>query len=180
MDDTWAGRSLALWQAFADTCVSGTGQRLRVHEPGRFSRVAAWPLSQVIWCASAIEALEHGGEPTTAQRRTGRSAAVGQLPVHPDTEELWTALQWYRSGDAYLDHRPRGKRYYDDNAWLGLVAAQQALLTGQPRWWARATEMARFVAAGHLENGGVYWVEPGDTVNACSTGSGGLLFAAIA
>lgn len=26
----------------------------------------------------------------------------------------------------------------------------------------------------------MYWVEPGDTVNACSTGSGGLLFAAIA
>ena len=82
--------------------------------------------------------------------------------------------------EAYLDHRPRGKRYYDDNAWLGLVAAQQGLLSGQPRWWARAAEIARFVAAGHLESGGVYWVEPGDTVNACSTGSGGLLFAALA
>lgn len=193
MDAIWAGRSLALWDAFTQRCVNGRGRRLRVHEPSRgrwagaaaVGRVAAWPLSQVIWCASAIEALEHAGQPAVArrwQRGTGANSHPPrtQLPVHPDAEELWTALQWYRSGEAYLDHRPRGKRYYDDNAWLGLVAAQQGLLSGQPRWWARAAEIARFVAAGHLESGGVYWVEPGDTVNACSTGSGGLLFAALA
>lgn len=94
MDAMWAGRSLALWQAFTDTCVAGTGRRLRVHEPRRHSRIAAWPLSQVIWCASAIEALEQAGDPATARRRAGQLSRTPQLPIRPDADELWNALQW--------------------------------------------------------------------------------------
>lgn len=86
-------------------------------------------------------------------------------------------MRWYRSGDAYLDNRPRGRRYFDDNAWLALVAAQQYQLTGQPRWRDRAALLARFLLDGTCANGGVRWVEGGHTLNACSTGSAGLVFA---
>jgi len=73
-----------------------------------------------------------------------------------------------------------GRRYFDDNAWIGLVAAQQAILTGEPVWWDRATESARFLLSGCRPDGGVLWVEGGASRNACSTGSAGLLFATIA
>ncbi|MDQ1246346.1 MAG: hypothetical protein QG597_714 [Actinomycetota bacterium] len=95
-------------------------------------------------------------------------------------DSWWLSLQWYRRGQGYLDHRPRGRRYYDDNAWLGLVAAQEGILTGADRWWARAGQIARFVAEGATESGAVCWVEGGDTRNACSTGSAALLFDALA
>lgn len=158
--EQWRDRAVESWQAFTATCVRGTGGTVKVSEPGKRSRVAAWPLSQVLWCASTMTAAH--------------------TSTHPDTEQLWSTLAWYRRGAAYLDHRPRGTRYYDDNAWLGLVAAQQALLTGAPRWWARAGQLARFVAEGGTDIGAVCWVEGGDTLNACSTGSAGLLFDALA
>lgn len=169
----WAWRARQSWSAFAGACLSGRGGRLRVHEPGTAhrlpgwpgSRVASWPLSQVIWAASALGGLD----------------AVESRPATvPDPDDLWLALRWYRDGDGYLDHRPRGRRYYDDNAWLGLAAGQQALLTGAPRWWDRAGALGRFVLRGVHEVGGVCWVEDGDTVNACSTGSGALLFDVLA
>lgn len=158
--DAWRSRALTSWDALTRASVRGRGGAIRVCEPGKRSRVAAWPLSQVLWCASTM-------------------AAVAPAP-QPDTEQLWSALAWYRRGAAYLDHRPRGTRYFDDNAWLGLVAAQEALRTGAPRWWARAGQLARFVAEGGTETGAVCWVEGGDTLNACSTGSAGLLYDAVA
>lgn len=149
----------------------GPRLRARAHEPGSRRRVAAWPLSQVLWCASTLNALA--------------AASGAKNPGDPgrhtiDVDAWWLALQWYRSGQGYVDHRPRGQRYYDDNAWLGLVAAQQALLTGAERWWARAGQVARFVAEGTTESGAVCWVEGGDTLNACSTGSAAVLFDALA
>ncbi|MCB0916502.1 MAG: hypothetical protein KDC23_12485 [Actinobacteria bacterium] len=157
----WSARAAASWKLLTDSCVTGRGRRLRIGELTARRRQAAWPLSQVLWCASAVE-------------------ATGVAPDTPDTETLWQALAWFRSGDAYLDNRPRGRRYYDDNAWIGLVAAQQGLATGEPRWWSRAATVAMFVERGSEPNGGVRWVEGGDTINACSTGAAGLLFAVVA
>lgn len=158
--EVWRARARSGWRTFDLLCVTGAGPRLRVHEPGRRRRIAAWPLSQAIWAGTVMA--------------TGNDAGPA------DPEALWNALHWYRRGGAYVDNRPRGTRYFDDNAWLGLAAAQQALLTGSPRWWARAATMGRFVARGVHESGGVRWVEGGETLNACSTGSAGLLLHVLA
>jgi hypothetical protein len=174
-----AAAAEASWRLLLRESVQGVGTQIRVSEPrlGCWARaipdwlaswpirrrVASWPLSQVLWCASVIE----NSDPVKQESS-------------PDAESLWQALEWYRRGDAYVDSQPRGRRYFDDNAWLGLVAAQQALFTGRARWWSRAVQLARFLQSGCTPTGGVLWVEGGDTLNACSTGSAGVLFAVVA
>ena len=98
----------------------------------------------------------------------------------PNPDLLWRGLGWYRRGAAYLDNRPRGQHYFDDNAWISLVAAQQAQLTDESKWWELAAAGARFLESGCTPQGGVRWVAGGSTVNACSTGAAGLLFAVVA
>ena len=86
-----------------------SGDKVVVHEPGRRRPAAAWPLSQVPWASCLLAQL--AGAPDGTRRR-----------------HFGPALTRYRSGPGYLDNRPRGRRYYDDNnAWLGLAAAQEAL-----------------------------------------------------
>lgn len=90
-------------------------------------------------------------------------------------------MRRYRRGDGFLDFPIVGKRYYDDNAWIGLACGQRALFTdGDVRniWLRRAEASLRFVSQG-TRRGGVLWVEGGDSLNACSTGSAGLLAAAV-
>ena len=159
----WSRRAHAAWCALVAAGVHGRGPGIKVCEARSRRRLAAWPLSQVLWCASVVESTDGVATDT-----------------NPDTESLWQSLAWYRRGEGYLDHRPRGRRYFDDNAWLGLVAAQRALATGELRWWSRAAEIGRFVATGCEPSGAVRWVEGGTTLNACSTGAAGVLFAALA
>lgn len=125
--------------------------------------MAAWPFSQLLWASSVLSAV--GAE------CSGQSA---------DPERLWRALRWYRSRGAVVDNRPRGRRYFDDNAWLALVAAQQALLTRRYRWWQRALAFVPFLERGCTADGGVLWSEGGESRNACSTGAAGVLFAVLA
>lgn len=98
----------------------------------------------------------------------------------PTTDQLWPGLTWYRRAGAFVDNRPRGRHYFDDNAWIALVAAQQAQLGAGARWWHRAAAGALFLEGGCTADGGVRWVRGGTTVNACSTGAAGLLFAVLA
>jgi hypothetical protein len=160
VNDVWAERSQASWRALRDNCIRGTSS-LRVCEPRQRRRVALWPLSQFLWLVSV------------------RSASLG-IDRYTGLDQWWLATNWYRQGAGFVDHRPRGRRYFDDNAWVGLIAAQQWLLTGEPRWRDRAALLGRFLLNGITSDGGVAWVEGGDTVNACSTGSAGLLFAVLA
>ena len=112
--------------------------------------------------------------------RSGRGAHLTGAAQSHRVAELWPGLKWYARADAYLDNRPRGQHYFDDNAWIGLVAAQQAQFTGEQSWWEQAVASARFLESGCTPEGGVLWVRGGATVNACSTGAAGLLFAVLA
>lgn len=159
----WRMRAEESWQRLAAESLPGWGAWLFPREPGGRWPVPLWPFSQMLWAASVLNAVPiSAGSPSA------------------DIERLWRALRWYRSRGALVDNRPRGRRYFDDNAWLALVAAQQGQLTGRYRWWQRALAFVPFLERGCADDGGVAWVEGGTSRNACSTGSAGLLFAVLA
>lgn len=170
--DVWLERARHSWRLLTARGLRGSGRSPRVSEPGRRRRVALWPLSQVLWANSILTALEPA--------RQSRPWALAAASASSDATAVWRTLGWYRRGGAYLDNRPRGRHYFDDNAWVALVAAQQARLTGESRWWREAAAGARFLESGCTADGGVRWVRGGTTVNACSTGAAGLLFATLA
>ena len=68
-------------------------------------------------------------------------------------------LRPYAAGDGYLPAPGDRRRYYDDNAWIGLCFAQLHLQTGETRWLRRARKVFRFVREGQDPDGGVRWVE---------------------
>lgn len=174
--DVWGERARHSWRLLVAHSTRGRGRFRRTREPGRRRRVALWPLSQALWAASVVAATPRATPAGVGEEPTGPSQPV--LRGSPDV--LWNSLRWYQRGDAYLDNRPRGQHYFDDNAWIALVAAQQAQLTGEPKWWHRARNSAGFLEAGCAPDGGVLWVRGGATRNACSTGAAGLLFAVLA
>lgn len=135
---------------------------VRVHEPRRIRVVPAWPLSQVLHAAALVD-------------------AAGADPGHYAPDLVWASFRRYRKADGFSDFPLIGQRYYDDNAWIGLACAQRALLTIDPvnrPWLRRAEASLRFVSQG-VRRGGVLWVEGGRNLHACSTGSTGLLAAAV-
>ena len=74
----------------------------------------------------------------------------------------------------------RGRRYFDDNAWLGLAFLQRHAFTAGRASRQRAGDIDHFVQTGRdPDTGGIRWVEEGETINACSTGAGALLHAAL-
>jgi hypothetical protein len=109
-------------------------------------------LAHVVWAAAEVRAL--GGDPPIS--------AVDQ------------ALERLRSGDGYLAV-PRDKRYFDDNAWLGLAFLRLGDVLGNAAWRARAQGLARFVLQGEAADGGVRWVEGSSSRNTCSTASAAWL-----
>src|SRR5204863_5096332 len=62
-----------------------------------------------------------------------------------------------------------GRRYFDDNAWLGLVSLRLAEVTGDGSDRERGGALAEFVRSGEDPDGGVRWVEGETTRNTCST-----------
>lgn len=143
-------RAEEAWQLIAGRITRGPAGLVR--EPGSQLPVACWPLSQVIH-AAALQS--------------------------PDTvPRLFRGARAYRRGDGYLEFPGRGKRYYGDNAWMALASLQHYQLTGDLRALSRAQWVERFLRTGAVD-GGCKWVEGGDTVNACSTGSVGLVASAL-
>lgn len=162
--DTWRQRAHDSWAALVRNCRTPSPRGVRVHEPRRARVVFAWPLSQVLHSGVLLEAA---GVPTTG--------------LGPD--EVWRSLRRYRRGDGFLDIPVVGRRYYDDNAWIGLACAQRALSSaGDDRriWLRRAEGSLQFVSQAIGVGGGVRWVEGGTALHACSTGSVGLLAATTA
>jgi hypothetical protein len=93
--------------------------------------------------------------------------------------ELGAGLARFRRGSAYA---ARGgllpsHRFYDDNAWVGLAAAQAVLLRPDvPGPQRLADRLARWCARGEDRTlGGVRWRPGLASRHACSTGSLGLL-----
>lgn len=180
VDDSavWLERARHSWRVLVARSLRGR-RFVRAREPGRRRPVALWPLSQALWAASIMAATETRAITAKTTSSPGRPARTAPRSG-TDPHQLWRSLRWYRGGGAYLDNRPRGRHYFDDNAWIALVAAQQAQITEAPTWWESAAAGARFLETGCTVDGGVLWVRGGSTVNACSTGAAGLLFAVLA
>jgi hypothetical protein len=142
----WGARAEAAWDALARAAVVRRRGRLVVREPGGLRAVPLWPFSQVLHAAVLVGAAE--------------------VPA------LRGSLESYRRGAAYAE-RPRTRRhYYDDNAWVGLAL----LDSGDAATAARVLEFLREGCVTLPEGSvGVRWVEGGDALHACSTGSTGLL-----
>ena len=83
-------------------------------------------------------------------------------------ERLVIGLRPYAAGDGYLPAPGDRRRYYDDNAWIGLCFAQLHLQTGEARWLRRARKVFRFVLEGHDSDGGMRWVEGRRARHTCS------------
>ena len=156
----WAGQAWGLLAGASRHPMPTRGAR--VHEPSRLRVVPAWPLSQVLHSAVLLQ-------------------AAGVATGHYTPDAVWRSFRRYRRGDGFVDFPWIGKRYYDDNAWIGLACAQQALFIrgDDARPWLRRGEASlRFVSQG-VRRGGVLWVEGGANLHACSTGSAGVLAAAV-
>jgi hypothetical protein len=82
------------------------------------------------------------------------------------------SLETYRRGAAYAERPGSRRRYYDDNAWIGLALLDHGDVDGAERVLHFLREGAVPVGEGGV---GVRWVEGGEALHACSTGSTGLL-----
>jgi hypothetical protein len=148
----WAELALDAWATLVrDTITTRLGRTRLLDGPGG-RPAAAWPLAHVLWAAAEVRAL--GGEP----------------PITPIDE----ALERLRSGAGYLAV-PRDKRYFDDNAWLGLASLRMGDVLHDTGRRARAQALAFFVRHGEDPDGGVRWVEGSSSRNTCSTASGAWL-----
>lgn len=143
-------RADEVWQLVAGRITRGPAALVR--EPRSAGPVACWPLSQVLHAAALME-----------------SGAVVRL---------FRGARAYRRGDGYLESPGRGRRYYGDNAWMALASLQHFSLTGDLRSLSRAQRIEHFLLTGAVD-AGVRCVEGGDTVNACATGSVGLVGAIL-
>jgi hypothetical protein len=148
----WAERALDTWSVLERDAIRESRSGTRVLEGPGGRRASLWPLAHVLWAAA--EVLHLGGTP----------------PI----DRLHGALGRYRSGDAYAAS-PRGRRYFDDNAWLGLAMLRLGVVTAEPLWHGRAIELGRFVTEGEAPEGGVRWAEGSDSRNTCSTASAAWL-----
>jgi hypothetical protein len=126
-------------------------RRLRVTDgPGRLAPVALWGLVHVLWAANDL-------------RLRGADVPIG---------ELTGLIADNRRGDGYAAKPRTRRRYYDDNAWLGLVAAALGDRSVAERALA-------FVRSGERPGGGIAWVEDGPSRNTCSTASAAWLAALL-
>ncbi|MDP9331139.1 MAG: glycoside hydrolase family 76 protein [Actinomycetota bacterium] len=141
------------WTALERTAIRRSRRGLVVAEDrGDRKACSLWSLVHVLWAACDLADL-------------GRTTPL---------DELTAIIERYRRGSAYAA-TPRGRRYYDDNAWLGLVSLALARSTRKPIHAERARELIRFVREGEDPAGGVRWVEGSSTRNACSTASAAWL-----
>ena len=141
------------WRSLERASFRRTSFRLRLRitdGPGRRAPVALWGLVHVLWAATELRAPETG------------------VPI----DELAGLIEGYRRGDGYAAKPRTRRRYYDDNAWLGLVATA----LGDRSVAARSLA---FVRTGERPGGGVAWVEGGHSRNTCSTASGAWLAARL-
>jgi hypothetical protein len=126
---------------------AGRGGVFVAEEPGGRRRASLWTLVNVIAGAADL-------------------AAIGR---DPGVEQLLATLPRYRSGDAFAPAPGHRSRYFDDNAWLGLLSLRLFRRTGEDEHVRLATDLLRFVRRGEAPQRGVLWVEGSSSRNACST-----------
>jgi hypothetical protein len=144
-----SARAREAWDTLSATFLrSGAADTLEVWEGRTGRRAPLWPVSQVL--AAAID--------------------VGTLTGdHADAEALVRGLTPFLRGDAYLPRPRQRRRYFDDNAWIGLELVRLHARTSHPVHLAHARRVFAFVASGQDPDGGVRWVEARTSRNACAT-----------
>ena len=144
-----SARAFEAWQALSVACLrpGGEGSLVVRERPAGRKLAPVWPVSQVL--AAAVDIAE----------------LTGDLGV---VERLVIGLRPCAAGDGYLPAPGDRRRYFDDNAWIGLCFAQLHLQTGDPRWLRRARKIFRFVREGQDPDGGVRWVEGRRPRHTCS------------
>ena len=147
---TWRRRADEAWGAMASRAFVVRRGRLAVREPGGLRAVPLWPFSQVLHAGAAVAA--------------------------PESPALLASLESYRRGSAYAERPSTRRRYYDDNAWVGLALLDHREIDGAVRVLTFLREGCVALADGSL---GVRWVEGGAALHACSTGSTGLVAARL-
>jgi hypothetical protein len=143
------GRADRAWATLRSSFIRpGRGEILEVREGPEAGRAPLWPTSQIL--AAAID------------------VGAGRDDLS-DARGLARGLAGFRRGDAYAERPRRRRRYFDDNAWVGLELVRLHLRTGDPDPLADARRVFAFVAGGQDPDGAVRWVEGGRSRNACST-----------
>ena len=144
----WATCATEAWHALRTACIRESEGLVVLERPGG-RQAPVWPVSQVIAAA------------------TGVGGVTGDLT---DARALARALAPYRRGAGYAPLPGHRRRYFDDNAWLGLDLLQLHLLTAEPVWLREAHALWAFVGSGQEDDGGVRWAEGRRSRNACATG----------
>jgi hypothetical protein len=138
--------ALRAWDVLRVGAMRTRDGALEVLEGPGLGPAPLWPLTQVHWAAAEVVAL--GGA--------------------ADVEAFRPAFRRLRSGDAYAA-TPGGRRFYDDNAWLGLSSLRLLEVTGDDAHRRRAERAFAFVRHGETRAGGIRWAERSPSRNACST-----------
>ncbi len=148
----WRERARAGWSALERDAIATSSGRPRVLDGPRGRRADLWPFVHVLWAAAELRGLDED----------------------VDIDALFSSVEPFRSGDAYAAS-PGGRRYFDDNAWLGLAMIRVGEVTSEPVWRGRAAGLARWVEQGEDPAGGVRWAEGHASRNTCSTAAAAWL-----
>ncbi len=150
-------RARAGWDSLISACVRAGRGGLVVHAPRRRRSVPLWPFSQVLQAVAILDAV-----------------GINRMNI----ADWASALENYRRSDAYAERPGNRTRYYDDNAWIAL-AAMDLDDHKKGTWRDAAARVLAFLREGEREvqsdETGILWVEGGQSLNACSTGSTGLV-----
>ena len=151
----WRAHAVDAWRALARDAFARRWRGPRVLDGPGGRDTSLWPLVHVLWAAADLRLL---GE---------------DVPIDALTSEL----DRFRRGEAYAATPRERRRYFDDNAWLGLAALRLAEATSDPAWVELARQLGAFVASGEHPEGGILWREGSDSRNTCSTASAAWLVA---
>jgi Glycosyl hydrolase family 76 len=148
----WAEHALDAWSAIERDAIRRTRRRVQILDGPDGRAAPLWPIAHVLWAAAEVRALG----------------------ATPPIDDLLAAIPPYRSGAAYAA-TPRGRRYYDDNAWFGLAMLRLAGSGPGAEPDLPVDDLARFVRSGEHPEGGIRWAEGSESRNACSTAAGAWL-----
>jgi hypothetical protein len=136
-----------------------TGQGLHdlKDRPGAFGRITAWPYGQVM--AASLDQAKLSGDYSEFEH------------LVQGLERLRHPEGGYASSKGPLGNL--GARFYDDNAWLGLVFVQAAMQApANSNYLRKAEEIAAFLRSAQQPDGGLLWEEgnPDPSYNSCTFG----------
>ncbi|HLP73967.1 MAG TPA: glycoside hydrolase family 76 protein [Bacteroidales bacterium] len=122
-----------------------------------------WPVCALMQAENELEAL-------------GRDDCLA--PVLRTISHYYDPSQPAPGYQAYVSSAGKDTRYYDDNQWIGIAAADAYARTGEKSYQELAKTICNFMMTGYdtISGGGIYWRE-GDftTKNTCSNGPGIIL-----